>query len=401
MVTIFYLFVIEQVLQSLYSLWQGMTWLAMARRRMEQPSSFYTPRVALFCPVKGLEPGLEQNLLALTEFDYLSYEIFFPVASAQDPANPILERVAAASRRTVHIVRAGAPKDCAEKVNNLRVAVETAGREFDVLVFTDSDGRPSRRWLSRMVAPLSDDGVGAATTFRWFIPNSATKMGTFWSGLASAWNAPVATYLGEHQNNFCWGGGMAIRRDRFEEIHVAEAWHGSVSDDLSLTGAVNAAGFTVTFVPECLVPSFIQLSARGLFEFTERQIVIARVYSPKLWLTAAVSHLLYCGSILMGIGLWLANWATGSPSLQFLLLALIPPVLSAIRGIQRLVAVLDLLPEYRNKLLAYAWAWTIAAPLVPFISLYDSVVAVFRRRIKWRGIRYDLVSTRDTRIVPH
>jgi hypothetical protein len=128
MITLFYLFVIEQILQGLYSLWQGVKWLGTARRRVAQPSSFYTPRVALFCPVKGIEPGLEQNLLALTEFDYLQYEIFFSVANSQDPASPILERIAAASHRPVHIVRAGPAKDCAEKVNNLRVAVEQVGR---------------------------------------------------------------------------------------------------------------------------------------------------------------------------------------------------------------------------------------------------------------------------------
>jgi len=41
---------------------------------------------ALLCPCKGLEPGLERNLVALTEFDYRNYEIFFILASASDSA---------------------------------------------------------------------------------------------------------------------------------------------------------------------------------------------------------------------------------------------------------------------------------------------------------------------------
>jgi len=399
MVALFYLFIVEQIVQGLYSLWQGIKWLGMARRSAAQSSGFYTPRVALFCPVKGLEPGLEQNLMALTEFDYIPYEIFFSLASAQDPAYHILERVAAASQRTVHVVRAGPAKDCAEKVNNLRIAVEEAGSEFDVFVFTDSDGRPPRRWLSRMVAPLSDDRLGAATTFRWLIPSVPARTGAFWSALASAWNAPIATYLGEHQNNFCWGGGMAIRRNRFEETHVMQAWQGSASDDFSLTRAVNAAGFRIAFVPECLVPAFIQIGARSLFEFTARQFIITRVYAPRLWLTAGIAHFLYCASILMGLGLWLSSWFTGSPSLQFLILALIPPILCAIRGLQRLIAVMDLLPEHRQRLLAYAWAWTMLAPVVPFLALYDSIVAIFRRQISWRGHRYHLTSAGETRVV--
>ena len=128
MLAVFYLLVIEQLFQGLYSLWQGMMWLQMARRSAAQSSSFYMPRVALLCPLKGLETGLEQNLLALTAFDYLPYEIFFSVASSQDPVYALLERIAAKSVRTVHIIQAGPAKDCTEKVNNLRAAVELVRR---------------------------------------------------------------------------------------------------------------------------------------------------------------------------------------------------------------------------------------------------------------------------------
>jgi hypothetical protein len=71
--------------------------------------------------------------------------------------------------------------------------------------------------------------------------------------------------------------------------------------------------------------------------------------------------------------------------------------LAAIRGMLRLAAVLDLLPEWRDTLLSYAWAWTLLAPLVPFMYLYNAVVAAFSRTIRWRGIRYQLVSAGQTR----
>ena len=409
MLAVFYLLVIEQIVQGLYGLWRGMLWLRMARRSVTQSSSFYMPRVALLCPLKGLETGLEQNLLALTDFDYLPYEIFFSVASSQDPVYPLLERIAAKSVRTVHIIHAGRAKDCTEKVNNLRAAVEQVGREFDVLVFVDSDGRPTRRWLTRLVAPLADNRVGAATTFRWLIPNPGGKESAFWSAMASAWNAPIATYMGAthmgakhsgaHDHNFCWGGGTAIRHDRFEEIHAMEAWQGSASDDFSLTRALRNAGFSVAFVPECLVPSFTETSARGFFEFIARQLIVTRVYAPKLWATATIAHLVYCSTVLLGLGLWIANWRSGLPSLQFFVVALIPPLLSAIRGVQRLAAVLELLPEHRQKLLANAWTWTLLPPAVPFVALYGSVVSAFRRRIAWRGRRYDLISAHQTRVL--
>jgi ceramide glucosyltransferase len=392
---LFYVLLVEQILQGLYSLWQGIAWLRMARRHAGQPAGFYTPRVAVICPVKGLEAGLEENLTALANFDYAQYDLFLSIASAEDPAYKILERFAAKTKRQVHIVRAGPPKDCGEKVNNLRVAVDQVGQEFEVLVFVDSDGLPPRRWLARMVAPLADARAGAATTFRWLLP----RRGGFWSALASAWNASIVTFLGEHDRNFCWGGGVAIRRDRFDDAHVMEAWNGSVSDDYSMTLALARAGHPIAFVPECLVASPVDLGASDFFEFTNRQLIITRVYSPKLWLTAALGHLFYCAVVLLGLGLFVGNWAAGLPSFQIILLALFPVILCAGRGVLRLAAVLDLLPEWREKLLTYGWAWTLLAPLVPFVYLCNTIVAAFSRTITWRGIRYQLISPRQTHIL--
>jgi ceramide glucosyltransferase len=395
MLTLFYFLVVEQVLQGLHNIWDGLRWLRMAQRRMGSHSGFYAPRVALFCPVKGVEPGLEQNLAALTSFDYPDYEIFFAMASGEDPAHKILDKLAASSKHRIHIVIAGRPEGRGEKVNNLRAAVQQATEGFDVFAFADSDGRPGRRWLARLVGPLADANLGAVTTFRWYFQQGHG----FWSALASAWNAPAATYLGEHHNNFCWGGGTAIRRERFEQIGAYECWNGSVSDDLSLTEALRRAGAPILFAPECLVPTVLDCGAAGLLEFTNRQIIIARVYEPRLWALGGLAHLLYCGAVLSGLGLYFANLIAGAPAIHILLLAMVPPVFSMARGVLRLTAVMELLPGWKSKLLADGWIWTLLAGVVPFLSLWNTVVALFTREIRWRGIRYQLLSPGQTRIL--
>ena len=179
-ITVFYFLVLEQILQGFYSLWQGVEWLKMARRRLGAATGFYAPRVALICPVKGMEQDLEGNLSALTHFDYPQYEIFFAVAAADDPAYQLLERVASVSKRPVHIVRAGRALDCSDKVHNLRrsrCSSSTTNLTFWFLPIPMA--RPPRRWLARLVAPLADTSVGAATTFRWLFPS---RRG-FWNAL--------------------------------------------------------------------------------------------------------------------------------------------------------------------------------------------------------------------------
>lgn len=395
MFTIFYFLIVEQILQGFFSLWQGLEWLKMARRRASAGPGLYTPRVALICPVKGLEDNLEANLLALTQFDYPQYEIFFAIATAEDPAFRVLERVVAASKRPAHIIRAGRALDCSDKVHNLTAAVGQVGDQFEVLVFTDSDGRPSRRWLTRLVAPLKEEAVGAATAFRWLLP----KGNGFWSALASAWSASAATYLGEGKRNFCWGGGTAIKRQRFEELRILNSWKGAVSDDYALTRALQNNGLRIVFAPECLVPSSPTFNFKSFREFTNRQLIITRIYAPKLWWVAFIGHLFYCGAILMGMASWFASSMMGLPSVQFLVLALIPPIFASVRGVLRLVAVLELLPDLREQLLSEGWVWVLLAPLVPFVYLYNSLIAMFTRKITWRGIRYELISPLRTRII--
>ena len=395
MFTLFYFLIVEQILQGFFSLWQGLEWLKMARRRASAGPGLYTPRVALICPVKGLEDNLEANLLALTQFDYPQYEIFFAIATAEDPAFRVLERVVAGSKRPAHIIRAGRALDCSDKVHNLTAAVGQVGDQFEVLVFADSDGRPSRRWLTRLVAPLNDEAVGAATAFRWLLP----KGNGFWSALASAWNASAATYLGEGKRNFCWGGGTAIKRQRFEELRILNSWKGAVSDDYALTRALQNNGLRIVFAPECLVPSSPTFNFKSFLEFTNRQLIITRIYAPKLWWVAFIGHLFYCAAILMGIASWFVGSMMGLPSVQFLVLALILPIFASVRGVLRLVAVLELLPELREQLLSEGWVWVLLAPLVPFVYLYNALVAMFTRKITWRGIRYELISPLRTRII--
>ena len=395
MFTVFYFLVLEQILQGFYSLWQGLEWLKMARRRLSARAGLYAPRVALICPVKGIEDDLESNLLALTHFDYPQYEIFFPIATAEDPAYGVLERVASASKRPVHIVRAGRAFDCSDKVHNLTAAIGQVDEQFEVLVFADSDGRPPRQWLARLVAPLAEDNVGAATTFRWLFP----KRRGFWSALAAAWNASAATYLGEHRRNFCWGGGTALKRQRFQELRILDSWRGAVSDDFVITRALQNYGLFIAFVPECLVPSPCSFDVKSFLEFTNRQLVITRIYAPRLWRTALISHLFYCATILTGMASWVMSSMTGLPSVQFLVLASIPPIFAAVRGVLRLVAALELLPDLREQLLNEGWVWVLLAPLVPFVYVYNSLAALFTRKITWRGVRYELVSPFRTRII--
>jgi ceramide glucosyltransferase len=393
--TFFYILAFLQILLGVYLIRQVLQWLGYVRRRLHMDPGFYAPRVALLCPCKGMEPGLERNLVSLTEFERQNYEIFFILASGSDPARSVVERVAKNSRVKAQVVIAGNPSNCGEKVNNLRVGVEKLGEEFEVLVFTDSDGRPGKTWLHHLVAPLGDVQIGATTTMRWFIPNRSNLP----TALLAAWNAPVVTMLGEKGRNFCWGGGTAVRRSIFEQSGVMDEWRNSVSDDYSLTRALGRQGRSIVFIPECLTLSYVETDFEGLLEFTNRQILITRVYAEKVWAPAAATHLLYCLTLLLGASLILSDIFTQRPAFHIVTLTFLPILLSSIRGALRLIGVTEALPAGRSQITGQAWIYVLLTVFIPFLYVINFVNSLVTRKIRWRGVTYELASPERTRIL--
>jgi ceramide glucosyltransferase len=397
--TLFYILVMAQIALGLYSLWDGFVWFRMVRQRIGTHSGFYTPATALICPCKGNERGLEENLMSLTRFDYPNYEIYFAVATSLDPAIKIIERVKIASSHPVHIVIAGPPTDCGEKVYNLQRAVEALPAEkFEVLAFTDSDVRLSKGWLNKLIAPLQDGRIGATTAYRWIIP-SGSGADMIASAFASAWNAAIVTMLGKPAGDFCWGGGTAIRRKTFDDIKVLESWKGAVSDDFAMTWVLEQSGKPIVFCPECLAATPAPWTGGDLLEFTNRQILITRVYSPRRWQMGFAVHLSYCLTLLFGVYVIFHCMADGVPWGQLFALLLAIPLLAAMKGALRTIVVGEAMPEWKAKINQYAWVWPLLAPLVPFLFMWNFVMSLITKRIRWRGIRYELLSPNMTRIV--
>jgi ceramide glucosyltransferase len=395
--TLFYFLSIAQILLGLYLIAQAAQWLGYVRRRMSTDPGFYAPSTALLCPCKGVESGLERNLVSLTEMDYQNYEVFFILASESDPAYSIVKRVAAQSRPKAHVIIAGKPEGCGEKVNNLRVAIEQLPPEFEVFVFADSDGRPGKSWLHHLVAPLTDSRIGAATTMRWFIPNRSNPPTT----LLAAWNAPIVTMLSEKGRNFCWGGGTAIRRSIFDQVGVVDEWKNSVSDDYSMTRALERAGRSILFLPECLTLSYVETDFEGLLEFTNRQILITRVYAEKIWQAAFATHFLYCITLVLGVCLVLGDLFQSHAAFHLEALTFLPILLSAIRSGLRLSGVTEMLPAARSQIMGQAWIYVVLTVFIPFLYLVNFVASLISRKTRWRGVLYELHSPQQTSILSY
>ncbi|HEX8117711.1 MAG TPA: glycosyltransferase family 2 protein, partial [Pyrinomonadaceae bacterium] len=280
----FYILAALVVVQSVLSLRGGVRYLNFFGRELEAPRALYMPFATVFVPCRGVDQGLSLNLLALFRQHYPAYELVFVSDDADDPALEIARQLSreleGETVARARFVVAGPAKGCGQKVHNLLAALREVDESSEVFVYVDTDARPRADWLRALVAPLTGDGSGAATGYRWFLP----ARGGLASQVRSVWNASIASALGPNlKSNFCWGGSTAVRAETFERLRMSERWRGTVSDDYALTRALQEARLPIRFVPACLNASVEDCTFRGLFEFTTRQLKITRVYAPKLW----------------------------------------------------------------------------------------------------------------------
>ena len=396
----FYALAALVVLQSLLSLRGGVRYLGFFRRELGAPRALYMPFASVFVPCRGMDQGLRLNLLALFRQHYPAYELVFVSDRADDVGLEIARQLARELEgETVarsRFVVAGRATDSGQKVHNLRAALKETDASSEVFVFVDTDARPRADWLRALVAPLADEGAGAATGYRWFLP----ARGNLASQLRSVWNASIASALGAGvKSNFCWGGSTAVRAETFERLKMNERWRGTVSDDYALTRALQEAGLPVRFVPACLNASVEDCTFAELVEFTTRQLKITRVYAPRLWAFVLVSNLLFVAVFFGGLAVAFVRAAAGLSFVWPLVVVAVIFLLGMWKAFFRLRAVALVLEEHHGRLRRDVWAHLALWPLTAVLFLYNAVAAGLSRRIVWRGIGYTLKSPTETEII--
>jgi len=391
--------------QSVVALRDGYRFLRYVRRRIGQPPGDFTPRAAVIIPCKGVDPGFESHITRFLAQDYPSYQLIFVVATDNDPAHEALKALVEKAKSAIAhdsrlppktaIVIAGHSEVRGEKVNNLLRGLTAVDPSAEVIAFADADARPREDWLRSLVAPLADPAVTVSTGFRWYLPGAG-----FVSQLRAAWDTSIATLLGEHRSNFTWGGSMALRNRDFKRLEIAERyWAHTVSDDYGVTRAVRDSGGWIRFEPRCLVASREDSTFREFLNWSNRQIILTRVYASRLWTLGLVSLGLYCSTFLLGAGLLIAGGTpcTARSAIAATLLMIL--CLGLAKGRIRTTVAREMFPEECEALARWGARYWQLSPLVPWVMLFNFVMAGLVRRIEWRGTWYELRSVNEVRVI--
>jgi ceramide glucosyltransferase len=343
-----------------------------------RPRRPFTPPVSVLKPVRGLDRLAAEHFASFCRQDYPDYEMLFGVADADDPAIPIITRLAEEFPRVPIRLIVGAPEiGASSKVNKLcRLAREA---RHDVLVVSDSDVTVPPGHLRAVVAPLADARVGAVTCLYRGISD-----GGFWSdleaiGISTDFIPGVLVAQRLEGMTFTLGATTATTRRALADIGDFEALVDYCADDFELGHRLAARGHVIVLA-DCVAST--ESAARDGIGFLRHQLRWA--------VTLRHSRPLgYVGKITFTQGLpWTLAAMTVAPSAT--IAAVYGSAYLILRcAMARIVGGVIDDETARRKLY-----------LVPIADAFAgavSIAALCSNRINWRGREFEL---RKGRLVP-
>ncbi len=72
-----------------------------------------------------------------------------------------------------------------------------------------------------------------------------------------------------------------------------------------------------------------------------------------------------------------------------------------IRGALRAAGVSEVLTPYKSQIAGQAWIYVLLTVFIPFFYVANFIASLITRKIRWRGVTYELISPEQTRIISY
>ena len=373
----------------------GLVWISWRAIKGVPVPSTAAPsrRVAVIVPVAGLSRPIEASIHTLLSQTYPSFEVVFVLRDSADPANATVQ-AAVQGEAAARCIYAGPATACGQKNHNLLAGIAAVSGRADVLVFADGGHGFPAAWLECMVAPIARGEAEVTSGYHTVRPAG----GGFVPWIYAVCVEMMYVFQNAPGLREPWGGAMAISREAFDRLKVADTWRTSVVDDVSLAQVLKAHGVRLRTVPPvCRETLVTRLSLRDLFEWLVRQLQYIRFILPWTWAVVGGWSLLqilaFCSAAALVVAGMMNLTSALSATASALYLTLLTAVLLQIRLLHPLPC-----PPVR---------WLAAGAVFLLVFGAALVAAALRREIQWRGITYQVgrggrvLALRQSSPVPH
>ncbi len=358
---------------ALFSSWRFFQ--TSTRRKTGLP---FTPPVSNIQPIRGLDHEAYDNFASLCRQDYPDYELLFCVGAEEDPAVPVIRKLALDfPERRIRLLIGSGRTAINDKVAKLVRLVSEA--QHEVLVINDSDVRVSPDYLRSVVAPLENPAVGAVTCFY-----ASTEDTTFAEklqsvGMMSDFFAGILVSRQLEGMRFALGTTIVTTRANLAEFGGYQSLENRPGDDFLVGNLIAGQGHTVELLPYTVLAVSDYASFWQLIHKRLRWMVVMRHMRP-------AGH----------IGLFFTQ---GLPWALFAI-ALRPSVAAACAWLGVYLAlrigmmwIIGMHGLKRNRL----WRHMPLIPLWDALAFAIWVASFFRTSLRWRDGEYNI---RDGELVP-
>jgi cellulose synthase/poly-beta-1,6-N-acetylglucosamine synthase-like glycosyltransferase len=317
----------------------------------------YEPRTLVIIPVKGVDYELEKNLRSIMNQNYGSFDVVAVVDSDDDPSVEFLRK-----EGITYMLSSTICSKCSGKVRAIHSAL-VKHPDYECYVIVDSDVRVSPSWLSKLVAPLSDESVGASTTFPAFYPE-----GGFWSKMKMYWGLVGQSMMESNLTKFVWGGSMAFRSGLLDDESLI-MFSESLSDDIAILRINKKKGLAISYVPESRPQIHSTDNFRTFMEWSNRQTAFSIYSSRKVFAFGIAYYTVWIYILFSAIVLSVLE----SPIFLTLLL---PFFYNSVNS--------------QRKVPVRVWYFLSLTFLLPFVYVWNLISGLTMKEVVWRGTVYSL-----------
>jgi ceramide glucosyltransferase len=350
------------------------------RTRLPEHDPPSWPTVALFRPIRGMDPGADVNIASLFALDYPGeVELVFLFDDDSDPSYPLVQAAITMNpqRRARIILTGEPPPHRTGKINKMIKGAELV--KADILAFSDSDTRPAKHVLKELVSILWADekrGIVFAPTVAVAEKSRIGDVG--YALLVNAWyGAAVNRVAGESgEVPFAMGQLMALRSTAVDAIGGMRAAEGELVDDMFLGSRMRALGYS-NVTGRTRVP--VMIGGMSLGDFLK--VFRKWIFFSQSGLPAAFKR---------------AGWMralTGFAAWGVLIVAIAyADVAAIIAGVVALIAFMASQARLSRALggasVPFRGLWLAAT--LPFLATGVAASTKVNREVTWRGRRYRL-----------
>lgn len=356
------------------------------RQQIEPKIPKNYPTLTVIRPIKGIDSGLRENVIAGFEDHYPgAIQTLFVFDDDEDPAVRIVrevieERESQGLSAEAEILFSGQPpRNRTGKLNAMIKAMASA--RHTLIAFVDSDIRQAPGDLSRLVATLlADDGAGSAfpTVVSSATPHTLGDVG--YAVMVNGLYEPSALATAQRAKGtlpFIMGHMMVLRREAIEAIGGLETAEGQLVDDMYLGKRMVQEGYRNLLSPKPV--SIIQQDC----SFEEFVGILIR------WIAFSMSGLPFWTTklphALTGFALWGGLIATVYGLYQGLIILSLAGLVTALSVP---ITINNLHFRMSKQPIPWRFAWGsmiiwLAAPMI-YAQIW------IRREVNWRGRRYRL-----------